>query len=171
MTYAKGMAVEFAHKTTNGTVIEDALKALQEGKTTIDEVKALIEGGTVSNAKPIYWHTINFARGGENYTFTFVGHMIIINNSPTPITLTDFINLLKTPGFVGLVINGKCNPTASGNLENLTGTLLRIVYGNNDACYVYYYNGDNGNEQMQDNITISPLSFTSFNDLGANRIN
>lgn len=90
MTYAKGMAVEFAHKTTDGTIIEDALKSLQEGKTTIDEVKELIESGTVSNAKPIYYHPI-LIQSNLTGAIVFALSIMIINNDPTPFTFETFI--------------------------------------------------------------------------------
>lgn len=61
----------------------DAMSVLQEvaeGKTTINEVKALIEGGTVANAKPIYWHGLTLFSAGGIIAFAHV-----LKNTSTPL--------------------------------------------------------------------------------------
>ena len=47
-------------------------------------VEALVEGGTLDNAKPIYWHGLEMLNSGSSNLTYFTCH--ILNNDPTPIT-------------------------------------------------------------------------------------
>ena len=51
-------------------------------------IKEQVEGGTLSNAKPIYCHPINIGYGSWFIT------MLIFNNDPTPFTFQTFTNWL-----------------------------------------------------------------------------
>ena len=84
-----------------------ALKADLSGATfTGNVVLPSINGETTPSVKPIYWHTVKFQRGGTvgSTVSRCFGQMIILNNSPTPIDATSFMNALKQAGFYGVVV-------------------------------------------------------------------
>ena len=51
------------------------------------EIRALIEGGEIENAKPVYIHPIKIYNGVGD-TKKFMITLLIFNNDPTPFTLT-----------------------------------------------------------------------------------
>ena len=136
-------------------------------------VKALVEGGTLSNAKPIYWHTIYFQRGGSAETSSFgrmFGTLLVLNNSPTPITLTSFIELLKTEGFVAIVFNGQFDSNGASNLENMSHVIQYITY-NSGIDFRVIIRDKTTNVQSFEDLSLTQVAFASFEDLGANKIN
>lgn len=145
---------------------EKQLKEMAQTETT-----ALVEGGELENAKPIYWHTIFFQRGGsaeEPAVSRILGYMIILSNSDTAITLSDFQSLLATQGFVGVVINGKGASSSGSDLENMT-TLTKLEYYSPTICKAYIRN-DSTNIETAETISFNS-GWVIFQDLGANKIN
>ena len=59
-----------------------SLKQLQEIADA--RINALVEGGTLDNAKPIYCHPLELAKSG-----TLVGTALVMNNTSTPIDTWD----------------------------------------------------------------------------------
>ena len=70
-----------------------SLKQLEEIANA--RVKSLVEGGTLDNAKPLYYHPLAlFCRGTGDET-PFALSFTILNNSPTPFTTLTFIQWVK----------------------------------------------------------------------------
>ena len=127
---------------------------------------------SVENSKPIYWHTISFQRGGTAETATsyrIFGQMIILNNTPTPITLNAFSQMLKTPGFFAVVYNGKYSSTPAENLQGMTMDCIGFEYLSNSEFNVVYR--DSNNVIVKSAIGTELVGFAVFEDLGANKIN
>ena len=170
--FAKNMAVEYAAKALPDSELAQSLKDLKEGKTTIEEVTALIEGGTVSNAKPIYWHTIRIQRGGtsvaSNVSRVF-GYFVILNNTSNLFTIAEFKNMLRAPGVNIVLIGGLYS--ASGGVD-LSGMIeaRRLVYKNTNVFDVAYISNTDNQEAIGGDLTID-TGWTAFEDLGANKIN
>ena len=78
-------------------------------------VKSLVEGGTLENAKPIYFHPISIIKrtGDIQYNLGFT----ILNNTPTAFTFTTFKQFID-------------------NLYTQIGGVVRMI------CTGYYDNGD-----------------------------
>ena len=134
-----------------------------------------VTGNIIPNSsqsvKKIYWHTIKFQRGGTGEQSTvsrIIGYMIILNNSPEPITSDNFLNLLSVEGFIGVVINGKGSPSGASNLQNMT-TLVRIEYQSATICNAVLRD-DTTNLESDLAITIG-TGWVTVTDLGANPIN
>ena len=70
---------------------EDKTPNLLDAQTEND-VKALIEGGTIENAKPLYFHPISIIITGTNIGYFT---LFIINNSSTAFTGSTLINYIK----------------------------------------------------------------------------
>ena len=114
-----------------------SLKQLQE--IADNEVKSLVEGGTLNNAKPLYYHAIEcYQYSGRNllYQLTFV----IIDNSPTLYTWTRFKEwLLSIPTAVLVNTNGFYNYNSEG-IVNMAGlfhpkdTESIYITGNDKDC-------------------------------------
>lgn len=137
---------------------------------TYDGVQTMIESGTIENAKPIYWHTIKFQRGGTAETSTFsriLGYMIILTNSDDPITLDGFKEILSTSGFYGVLINGKASNTPSADLTSLDDAVA--VKYSTDTIFTAVLRNASNVEYEVDFATIS--GWVLFEDLGANKIN
>ena len=66
-----------------------SLKQLEEIADT--RIKALVEGGTLENAKPIYYHPIIIQSDLAPEDTGFVISLAIINNDPTPFTFESLI--------------------------------------------------------------------------------
>ena len=58
------------------------------------QIANLVEGGTLENAKPLYFHPITIYRSETDFKCLFT--MIIINNDSTPFTKTTLINYLHS---------------------------------------------------------------------------
>ena len=113
-----------------------SLKQLQEIADA--RVEALVEGGTISNAKPIYCHPISLTRSGDN------GHMrltmLIFNNTATAFTLTTFKEWLET-------LQSQIDSVrimVSGGVQDLVNSKY-IISASYIACYEY-------NDQIEYNI-------------------
>lgn len=124
-----------------------------------------------SSNKKIYWHTIQFQRGGTADLSSFsrlYGYMIILSNSPTPLTIETWKQLIATDGFIGVVINGVGSDTGASDMKNLD-TLERIENLDENSFVAYYRDSDNVVVQSG-SISIAS-GWYAFNDLGVNAIN
>ena len=134
-----------------------SLKQLQE--IADSEVKSLVEGGTLSNAKPIYYH------GLEMYKFStdvIYGH--ILNNTSTPIdTYAKFLAWITS--FESLV-EFECSGilTIGGNQYDV----LTIFKRANETSLNVIYKTNSG-YSILDNVDLES-NFTAIND-GVNKIN
>ena len=142
--------------------------SLNQLKEIADErVKALVEGGTLENAKPIYWHTCHFYK---NVTTDYIYDLffIILNNSSTSLTRDDIFNLIRTSGFYAVAINSKCSSLG----ENGTYDLEVVSVANNDnpaKMTLFYRRSSDG--ITQSDTTNYNFANSVFEDLGANKIN
>ena len=165
---------------TMGTLkIGDGVGSITVGSTKPIVITALTRfnntvydsDGNAGSVKKIYWHTIHFQRGGSASTSEYnrlFGHMIILNNSATPITQESFINLIRTEGFVGVIINGKYSATPASDLTGMTLQALKIVYSSSENRFVLIHlDSDN----VETSITLSTDGWSAVEDLGVNAIN
>lgn len=141
----------------------------------INKLKELPEGYSSDDAstKKIYWHTISFQRGGTPEMSSFgrcYGLMIILNNSPKPITITEFKNLLNTNGFIAIILNGKCSDDGGSSLSGMTKIALYIYNTTNNLFKIKYRDPSTNNIGDSDYFTIDK-GWSYFEDLGANAIN
>lgn len=73
-----------------------------EADEVMSKVESLITGGTLSNAKPIYWHSLDIYKGGSTLL-----RGVILNNTNTPISgMSSLIAWLESIGDVDLIVNG-----------------------------------------------------------------
>ena len=89
---------------------ENQLKELVDSR-----VKALVEGGALENAKPIYWHSVTISRITSE-TLDYYLDFIIINNDPNPFTLTSFSEWLSNHQDAEIKIVQGYDRVRSGNL-------------------------------------------------------
>ena len=115
-------------------------------------------------AKKIYWHNLFLQRGGENRTY-LEGYVVVLNNDPTPITTTTFLDLLKTSGFFALVTDGRY-----GGTTDVTGTnqILMYVTYLSESQFRAGIRADS--THTTSTVDLSIIGFT-VTDLGANAIN
>lgn len=118
-----------------------SLKQLQEIADA--RIEALVEGGTLDNAKPIYCHPITIQSTGESLIFRIT--MLIFNNDSTPFTRTSFKtwldNLLTELGTtVRVMISGAYN----------TGEKIIIASHLSHESVGYFVNGINVSDGSQD---------------------
>ena len=85
---ATGICLTYA----DASVIETQSYDLVEGEWIYNSEDK--SGDLINNVKPIYWHSCSIKRIDDN-ALIFFADFIIINNSPTPITKTDFIQWLR----------------------------------------------------------------------------
>lgn len=69
-------------------------------------VTGSINGEEHPSVKPIYWHTVRLYKAKQAGFTAFNCVLIILNNTPTPIDLTEFVRLTTTSGFYAAVIQG-----------------------------------------------------------------
>ena len=131
-------------------------------------VQALIEGGTLENAKPIYCHPIyfdcNFTSGdyaGRRYYFT----CLIFNNEATPFTLSTFLAEIQRLCNLG----AKIMITGGAFYDNITliNSCIKNVSENN-ACIYGLKVGTNNDDYVS--LSIVSEQYTTFED-GVNKIN
>ena len=99
--------------------------------------KEVIESGLVENAKPVYWHSIKFERKASS-VYYYEGFLVIINNSPEPVTNTTLDAIIKQEGFYGVVINGLTERTAGAQSPTASSNPLVAMYYENDTLHVLY---------------------------------
>lgn len=134
-------------------------------------IGTIIGQGDIENAKPIYWHTLHFQRGGTPATSAgsrLVGYMIVLSNTSTPLTLNDFKDLLRIQGFVGVLINAKASVNGAEDLLNMDQA-TRITYNDGTNFTIHAINPST-NEEFLVHMTIDTY-WILFEDLGVNKIN
>lgn len=127
------------------------------------------------SVKKIYWHSIKFQRGGTAELPTaarLFGEMIILTNSATLITLDDFLTLLRTPGFYGVVMNGKY-ATGGTDLTGMNDVLIGIKHDPNQSnnFFAIYRDATTNIDTISASLVTTDSYFPVFEDLGANAIN
>ena len=122
-------------------------------------VKALVEGGTLENAKPIYYHGVELY---NNVTGDLV-ECHILSNSPTQFTRTSLQQWLEG-------ITGEVRVMASGHVKvgNKYKPLIMLFKATNNALRLYYTNEDTGNAYSS--VTSLTDAFTQITD-AVNKIN
>lgn len=118
-----------------------------------------------ASTEKIYWHTVAFERYLTGYSY-LQGWCIILNNSSTPINKTAFINLLKSPGFVAVVINGRYASVSDPAQTN--ADLCLIANENENNFSITVRKDSDGTVVVSTGLTID---FSTVNDLGVNAIN
>lgn len=131
-------------------------------------ISKVIEGGTIENAKPVYWHSVKFIRQGANYYY-FDGFAIILSNDETPIDKDAFIDLLKTAGFYLIVQNGEYEMTSSATKPTASSVPLVALKALDGEYFELTYRDANKELQVE-NVYIRPEQWT-ISDLGANKLN
>ena len=127
MNYDVNKCSEYAMKDENGNPLSS--------KTTLEGVTTLIESGTVSNAKPIYFHPLTlYSRGsGVAYagkTFSFIGTAEILSNDNTAL---DNISRLYN-----YIISHFSRLNVTMNLYNITDSYnIRVVQLIFSAEHIY----------------------------------
>ena len=125
-----------------------------------DRVQALVEGGALDNAKPIYYHGLEYYQSN-----VALAYMVILNNMPDGIdTLQKFLDWIT--GFDTLVVVKACGVVKiSGAYKELYSLFKRA---NSDNINLIVSDATTG-YTLVENVDLSTL-FTTFND-GVNKIN
>ena len=148
----------------------DDLEIAVAGKTDIASVQALIEGGTISNAKPLYFHPISIIKRGDSIVY-YLG-FIILDNSPTAYTFTTFktfIDSLYTAyGTTRMLATGYYDDVDSVNRHCGAVSILAKT-GANELQFLMGNKDDGVRTKMGtwDEIFDTPTEFTD----GVNKIN
>lgn len=146
------------------------LSAEGDAEVTGDlSVTGSINGEENPSVKPLYWHTLYFQRGGVpgSQYYRLIGYLIVLNNDPTEIDVTAFMDLLKIQGFYGVVISGKLSLTSADDLSNMTQTLVGLKAKDE-------YSFDAIHRDPTTNVlttTSMGLSEFTVQELGCNKIN
>ena len=155
----------FLAKIAGETPIDD--KPRNSTEFWLNEIAKWTAGQSTDDAstKKIYWHTVFFERYQAGYAF-LQGYCVILTNTSTPITANDFRALLKSPGFVGVVINGRYGPSADPASTNAD---LCLIFNQDENNFSITVRSDTTHQQ----ITNTGLSivFSTVTDLGVNAIN
>ena len=94
------------------------------------------------------------------------GYLIIINNDTTPIDNAKLKELLNTPGFVAVVINGRYGGTS---VDTDTNSDLLLLKYQSEGYYTAITRDDTTHVQAtQSNVSIIDMTVA---DLGVNPIN
>lgn len=98
-----------------------SLKQLEEIANA--RVKALVEGGTLENAKPIYCHPVNLVKtSGDN---RFILTMLIFNNDGTAFTLATWKTWLDN---LATSLGGSVTIMCSGYYKNSDNEITSASY-------------------------------------------
>ena len=121
-------------------------------------IKEQVEGGTLENAKPIYYHPIYIS--GIDYTLRLTA--AILDNNPTPYTLATFKAKVQELCDADAIIN-------ANGLFMLEGVCYNIfIISKTGPSYAIYGADYQGNRTYIDLLSISAIN--SFDD-GVNKIN
>lgn len=114
-------------------IIEGPLELQSEDKKQVEDladarIEELVEGGTLENAKPIYWHGIDLFSNDNSFQFH------ILNNDNTPI---DTIAKVKA---WAESIEGQVNMTGNGTIviEGVAHTMTVLVKQSNNHYSIVY---------------------------------
>ena len=143
-----------------------SLKQLQE--IADNRVQTLVEGGTLENAKPIYYHPVAIYGVSEQDYAGLSLSLVILNNSATPFdSLSQLITWARTNGITYLC-------PASGSAYSGT---KRMVVSWIDIAEEYitlrgHYVDDDNSEYLR-SIYVADTNFSviSVADTGVNKIN
>ena len=128
---------------------EDKTPNLLDAQTE-DDVKALVEGGTLENAKPIYEHLIILISGGISFSIS------LFNNSETQINTWD-----KLKSY--MVDNSIQNINANGCACSETIKLVTSHLYNSGTAFSLY--GIDLNTNGYTNVVITNTTFTTQVDI------
>ena len=139
-----------------------SLKQLQE--IADSEVKSLVEGGTLENAKPVYCHPVELYK-----TATGTLCCLIFNNSSEQI---DTWEKLKTAihNFGGTQYN---RLVCTGSLKDGDGNLIigsEIIEDVSSQSFALYGMQADGTSRLETPLVITGYNWTSLTD-GVNKIN
>ena len=137
------------------------------------EVKSLVEGGTLENAKPIYYHPLStFNNSTSDNKKAFALSFTILNNEEAPYTLPTFIVWIKA-----LVDELS---VAIINVDGFYDTTVNLAYlyiaktsnPSFPSGYMVYCVGNDGTGYSQNQYDLDAMlqDNVSFND-GVNKIN
>ena len=135
-------------------------------------VASIIGTGEIENAKPIYWHTIKIQRGGTEESSSYsriFGYIIILNNSPDPVTISQFKAMLATQGVSIVLHSGSYSSQGGTSLSGMV-TATRLIYGTATTFDLEYWDATTSNYITGGGLTIDS-GWEIFQDLGANKIN
>ena len=124
-------------------------------------VKELVEGGTLDNAKPIYWHGLEMYQASNKG----VVYAHILNNDNTPITRSSLTELMKStkPQSFYLDAHGFVD------IEGVQYEVIQ-VYRYLDTDDIRFIMKSSGGYILSDPINLSEF-FNGMNDNGINKIN
>ena len=146
--------------------------SLEQLKNVADSrVQALVEGGTLDNAKPIYCHPISIldTNGAEPKRLT----CLIFNNDNTPFTLT---SLKKFIDDLAVATTNKGRIMVSGGVKVSATNVCIASYITKGGDSVYYITGINAIDGSTsilgdaDFNVVFPSGTTTLDD-GVNKIN
>ena len=138
---------------------------LVEGDSLINQV---ISQGTIENAKPIYWHSVYFERSATSRHF-FNGILIILNNSSAPINKTDFLNIIASDGFYGIVFSGFHEQTNSATEPTSSSLKLVAIKGTGTGVLFVQLTSENVEETLAETVIVE--ADWNVEDRGTNKIN
>ena len=136
-----------------------SLKQLEE--IADSRVQALVEGGTLENAKPIYFHGLDLYKG---YDVSVTAH--VLNSSSDPInTLAKFIAWAES---IPADVNIQCNGNVKINDVNKQCFLLIKSHNDGSPTWIIRYRDDTGSNQ-ETNVDLNDYFDYVFD--GVNKIN
>ena len=128
-------------------------------------VKALVEGGTLENAKPIYFHpiriTIAATFGGVVYRVN--SSICVLNNSPTPFTYATLSKWVYD-NTISLMADG---PVINGSDNSFAGTVAYYSKYDEESMNINWIraNGEGATG------SVAGSEVVAFDDSGVNKIN
>jgi len=140
-----------------------SLKQLQE--IADNRVKTLVEGGTLENAKPIYFHPIRMqitaTFGGQ--VFRANSSLVVLNNSATPFTYATLSKWVYDNN-INLIADG---PVILGSDNSFAGTLAYWSKNNEESMNMNWIKA-NGESTTG---SVAGVEVVAFDDTGVNKIN
>ena len=146
-----------------------SLKQLQE--LADSRVEALVEGGTLDNAKPIYCHPITIADNTVGASQSGKLGCLIFNNDPTPFTPATFIDFLDA---LYTQIGGVVRIITTGGFTDNSNNVAVAAYMGKVGANSYYLSGIKTTGDGEVYMTFSKEDLTSYIKYfydGVNKIN
>ena len=128
-----------------------------------ERVETLVEGGTLDNAKPIYWHSCTLKRVAEGSLIYFID-FIIINNDETPLTISSFSQWLSDHQDAEIKAVQGYDKAKSSNL------ISYFKYDEPTIIKIYSVNLTTGNEESTGVYMTADYGAT-LTDNGVNKLN
>ena len=129
-------------------------------------VQALVEGGTLDNAKPIYYHPIYFADQNWNAIMC----VTILDNNPTAYTKSTFIAKVEELCDAGALIQVLQGGIRKQNTDNYDMPLLIEKNAGSPSGYRFFVITSNDFDLTYDFEAVMDEVSTNFVD-GVNKIN